>query len=75
VAQDRRFVSFMYSYPNMIPLPAAAVRRIAQAVAPYDFDRIYGFQFELAVASDAKDAVPRSVARYLSAIGASAEAR
>jgi glyoxylase-like metal-dependent hydrolase (beta-lactamase superfamily II) len=74
VAQDRRFVSFMYSYPNMIPLSAAAIRRIASAVAPYDFDRIYGFQFKLAVARDAKDAVARSVARYLSAIGASGAA-
>ena len=26
VVQDRRFVSFMYSYPNYIPLPAATVR-------------------------------------------------
>ena len=27
VVQDRRFVSFMYSYPNYTPLPAATVRR------------------------------------------------
>ena len=25
VVPDRRYVSFMYSYPNLIPLPAAAV--------------------------------------------------
>jgi hypothetical protein len=34
VAADRRSLSFMYSYPNYIPLNAAAVQRIAQAVAP-----------------------------------------
>ena len=28
LAQDRRYVSFMYSYPNMIPLNARAVERI-----------------------------------------------
>jgi len=42
LAQDRRYVSFMYSYPNMIPLNARAVERIVQAVEPFAFDRIYG---------------------------------
>ena len=39
---DRRSLSFMYSFPNYIPLNAAAVRRIARAVEPLAFDRIYG---------------------------------
>lgn len=68
VAQDRRFVSFMYSYPNMIPLPARAVRRVAGAVAPYAFDRIYGAWWERVVDSGAKAAVERSAARYIAAI-------
>lgn len=42
VAQDRRQVTFMYSFPNYIPLNATAVRRIADALTPYDFDDIYG---------------------------------
>ena len=29
---DTRWVSFMYSYPNFIPLPASTVQRIAAAV-------------------------------------------
>ena len=70
VAQDRRFVSFMYSYPNMIPLPAPAIRRIVAAVEPIAFDRIYGFRSGLAVAADAKGAVTRSADRYLKWIGA-----
>ncbi len=37
VTMDRRFVSFMYSYPNYMPLNAAAVRRIAAAVRPLAF--------------------------------------
>src|SRR6185369_11534751 len=41
VVQDRRFVSFMWSYPNYIPLSAAAVERIACAVKPYVFEGIY----------------------------------
>jgi hypothetical protein len=42
VAMDRRSLSFMYSFPNYIPLNAAAVRRIWAAVEPLAFDRIYG---------------------------------
>jgi hypothetical protein len=68
VAQDRRFVSFMYSYPNMIPLPARAVRGIAAAVAPFAFDRIYGAWWERVLDHDAKAAVERSVERYIAAI-------
>ena len=42
VVSDRHWVSFMYSYPNLIPLPASKVRYIAEAVEPFEFDRIYG---------------------------------
>ena len=42
VAQDRHWVSFMYRYPNMIPLNARAVQRIVGSVDPLPFDRIYG---------------------------------
>lgn len=74
VVQDRRWVSFMYSYPNLIPLPAAVVRRVAAAVAPYAFDRLYGAWWERVVARDAKAAVARSAARYIAALGGAAEA-
>ena len=52
VVSDRRHVSFIYSYPNLIPLSAAKVERIATAVAPYAFDRIYGAWWDRVVASD-----------------------
>lgn len=68
VVQDRRFVSFMYSYPNLIPLPARAVRRIVAAVRPYAFDRIYGAWWDRVVQQDAKAAVVRSAERYVAAI-------
>lgn len=70
VAMDRRYVSFMYSYPNIIPLPASAIHRIVAALEPFAFDRLYGFQFDLVVREDAKRAVRRSAERYLRAIGA-----
>ncbi|HSJ56919.1 MAG TPA: MBL fold metallo-hydrolase, partial [Anaerolineae bacterium] len=68
VVPDRRHVSFMYSYPNLIPLPARTVRRIAAAVEPYPFDRIYGGWWDRVIESDAKAGVARSVARYVAAI-------
>ncbi len=69
VVQDRRYVTFMRSYPNFIPLPAATIRQIVEAVEPFDFDRIYGMFPALTVANDGKAAVRRSAERYLRAIG------
>ena len=60
VVSDRRFVSFMYSYPNNIPLSPAAVRRIVAAVEPFAFDRIYSSWVDRVVAGGAKEAVRRS---------------
>lgn len=68
VVSDRRYVSFMYSFPNLIPLPARSVRAIVGAVEPYDYDRIYGAWWGRVVASGAKDAVRRSAERYIRAI-------
>jgi glyoxylase-like metal-dependent hydrolase (beta-lactamase superfamily II) len=62
-ARDRRWVTFMRSYPNYIPLPEHAVRRIVETVEPYEFDRLYGGWIE--VTEDAKQAVRRSAERYI----------
>src|SRR5438067_1069227 len=42
VVMDRRYVSFMYSYPNLIPLSEGAIRRILDTLRPYRFERVYG---------------------------------
>jgi glyoxylase-like metal-dependent hydrolase (beta-lactamase superfamily II) len=68
VAMDRRSLSFMYSFPNYIPLNAAAVRRIASAVAPLAFDRVYGAWWGRNIETGAKAAFDMSVRRYLAAI-------
>ena len=68
VAMDRRSVSFMCSFPNYIPLNAAAVRRIARAVEPLGFDRIHGAWWGRNISTDAKAAFEISVRRYLAAI-------
>jgi glyoxylase-like metal-dependent hydrolase (beta-lactamase superfamily II) len=68
VVPDSRYVSFMYSYPNLIPLPASAVEHIAAAVEPYPFDRIYGAWWPRVVPSGAHEAVDRSADRYVRAL-------
>src|SRR5687767_12374933 len=68
VVQDRRFVSFMYSYPNYVPLSAATVRRMLERLEPYPFERIYGAWFGAVVRADAKAALRRSAERYIRAL-------
>ncbi len=70
VVADRRFATFMYSYPNQIPLSAAAVQGIWQAVQPFEFERLYGGWFDAVMASDARASVQHSAERYISHITA-----
>lgn len=65
VAADRRSAGFMRSYPNWIPLGPSAVRRIAEAAAPFAFERVYGAWWDRAILADGRAAVDRSVARAL----------
>jgi glyoxylase-like metal-dependent hydrolase (beta-lactamase superfamily II) len=68
VVADRRWVTFMYSYPNDVPLNATAVRRIVAAVEPFAFDRLYAAWADRVVDEDAKGAVQRSAERYVAHI-------
>jgi glyoxylase-like metal-dependent hydrolase (beta-lactamase superfamily II) len=65
VVQDRRYVSFMYSYPNLIPLPEAAVRRIVDAVQPHAYERIYGAWDGRVVSTAGPRSVQLSAERYI----------
>src|SRR5437870_6698821 len=68
VVQDRRYVSFMRSYPNLVPLGSAAISRIVNAIEPFSFDQIYGAWWKTNIVTDAKAAFARSAERYLRAI-------
>src|SRR5437899_2453098 len=72
VVPDIRFVSFMRSYPNLIPLPANEIRRIVERVRPYRFDRIYGGWWDRVMPAGGIKAIERSASRYLRWIGADA---
>ncbi len=63
VVADPRWVTFMYSYPNSIPLDEPAVRRIVASIEPLPFAQLHdGWT---SVTGDAKAAVARSAERYI----------
>jgi glyoxylase-like metal-dependent hydrolase (beta-lactamase superfamily II) len=65
VCMDPRWVSFMWSYPNLIPLGPATIREVAARLEPLPFTRLYGaFQGQV-ICEDASGAVQRSAERYL----------
>ncbi|MGA2892458.1 MAG: MBL fold metallo-hydrolase [Xanthobacteraceae bacterium] len=68
VTTDRKWLSFMRSYPNFIPLSARAVQHIGAALEPYAFGTIYGHYFDRVIANDAKAVVKASVERYVAAV-------
>jgi glyoxylase-like metal-dependent hydrolase (beta-lactamase superfamily II) len=66
VAPDGRHISFMWSYPNNVPLPAADVERIGNRLESLDFDSIYSPFWERGeIDRNAKEAVERSILRHL----------
>jgi glyoxylase-like metal-dependent hydrolase (beta-lactamase superfamily II) len=69
VVEDRRWLSFMYSYPNLIPEHPETIRRAVRMVEPLPFQVIYGAWWGKVVTEDAKGAVVRSARRYFEHIG------
>lgn len=71
VVADRRWVGFMYSYPNLIPEHPDTIRAAIDLVAPYRFESLYGAWWDRIITDDAHAAVVRSARRYFDHIGAS----
>lgn len=62
-------VTFMWSYPNHIPLSAAKVRRMVAMLEPFAFDALYGsFSGRGQIDTNAKKVVAASVARYVAKV-------
>jgi hypothetical protein len=71
ICMDPKQVSFMWSYPNYIPLNAPTIRHVMTCLEELEFDRIYGAFFVRGkgiVAARGKEVVRRSSERYLKAI-------
>jgi hypothetical protein len=62
VVADNKSVSFMWSFPNFIPLSAPRVEGVVKALAPYAFDRVHGAFAERTIWADGKAVVERSAA-------------
>lgn len=58
-------VSFLWSYPNMLPLSAKAVQDIAGRIGVYRFDRMYGAFEGQDMRSGAAEIVQRAAERYV----------
>lgn len=67
---DSPWVTFMWSYPNMIPLPAAEVRRIAAVLEPLAYDTLHGGFWDRWIPTGAHRAVAASAERYVAALAA-----
>ncbi len=67
VVADTEWVSFMYSYPNLIPLPAGKVEEMAKKAGELLFNRLYN-AFHRVVKENAYHAVQRSADRYIKAV-------
>ena len=60
-----RHVSFMWSFPNYLPLPASTVRTMQARLAPFAYDAVYGAFWDAEIVTDAQARVAESFRRYL----------
>ena len=65
VVADPSRVSFMYSYPNLLPLSATTVRRVADELGRWRIDRVYGFSVGRQIARNGSAAIEHSARRYV----------
>lgn len=70
VVFDRRHVTFMYSYPNYIPMKTGDVRAMQARLEGLAFDDVYGFTWGRNIIGGGRAAVDRSFARHLAAVAA-----
>ena len=61
VVRDRRHVSFMYSYPNLIPMRTSDVTAMRARLAKYGFEDVFGYTWGLnIIAAAATRSMPPS---------------
>jgi hypothetical protein len=65
VVSDNKSVSFMWSYPNLIPLSAPSIEGVVKALKPYKYERVHGAFPDRTIWSDGQGVVQRSAERYL----------
>lgn len=68
VGLDRSTVSFMYSYPNVVPMRTSDVVAMRERLAPYGFEDVFGWTWGRNIVGGGRDAVDASFDRYLAAV-------
>ncbi|MEW5289828.1 MULTISPECIES: MBL fold metallo-hydrolase [Erwinia] len=68
VTPGARGVSFMWSYPNLLPLPATTVSDITRRLSSVKFKKLYGAFEGDDVTENADDIVRRSGEKYISCL-------
>ena len=71
VVLDRRYVSFMRSYPNLIPMGPAAISAILARIDSFQFDRVYGGWWGRNILEGGPEAIAESARRYVGWSGGS----
>ena len=61
-------VSFMWSYPNMLPLPARTVEDVTRRLSGKSFARLYGAFEGQNIPANADDIVQRSGQKYIACL-------
>jgi hypothetical protein len=70
VTMDRRHVTFMYSYPNYMPMRPSDVGAMRGRLEKFAYTDLYGFSWGRNLMGEARAAVEASFARYLHAVAA-----
>lgn len=70
VVQGRRQVSFMHSYPNLIPMKPADVHAMRARLNGYEYEDVYGYTWGRDILGLGRAAVDASFERYLGAVTA-----
>ena len=68
VVLTRRHVSFMYSYPNLIPMRTSDVLDIRNRLSKFEYADVYGYTWGRNIIGHGRQAVENSFDRYLSAV-------
>lgn len=68
VVLTRRHVSFMYSYPNLIPMRTSDVIDMRERLSKYEYEDVYGYTWGRNIIGGGREAVEASYDRYLAAV-------
>lgn len=68
VTPGKDAVSFMWSYPNMLPLPASTVESVTRRLTGKKFARLYGAFEGQNIAANADEIVQRSGQKYIACL-------